>query len=352
MAKTENNINKKKKEKIGKYNKVEKPSSIGSSYDPDLINRLSEYSTLRGVKRTELVSNLIAKELDDKILNNIGINLEEPLYFNYKELLENGSVKCTSIKPTTNLQDINIIKNVPNNLDRFIEKEDYFTYGFEDNPNQHMGIMFSYNDGYENKPKYLVFDLHDDSLSEISKAEITLKISILELDDLTTYLDIDQYKELINDLKYVSASLEKNMEKEVKLKKKLLFGRKNTDDAIACLSEEEILEIEDIVSSKMWFLYHNSSLFMPLKVYSELQKLILVYDKKNVEEFEKIQKETYGTDLTKQELEQFITTFDYNFNLQFLILFDRILFGFENDNGEDINLINEFIREYLTDDGI
>lgn len=330
---------------VKKYKKVTEPSSIGSSYDPDLVNKLNEYSLLTGIKRTELVSNLIAKELKGKVLNNKYISLEEPLYFNYKELLEKGSVKCTSTKPTTNLQDTNIIKNMPNNLDRFIEKEDYFTYGFEDNPNQHKGIRFSFNDGYEDKPKYLVFELDTES-------EIILKISILELNDLTTYLDIDQYKKTIKKLKKYPELLEKNIETEYNFykKHKELLDTNNIEYILVHLSEEEKIKVGDIVALKIHFRYLNYKIFIPLEVYSALQNLILVFDKKNDEEFKKIQKEVYGTDLTKQELEQFINNFKYISNSKFLFLFDKILFGFEKENEGQKDLLNEFIAEYLTGD--
>ena len=51
---------------VKEYKKVTEPSSIGSSYNPELVNKLNNYSNLIGIDRTKLVSSLIIKELEGK----------------------------------------------------------------------------------------------------------------------------------------------------------------------------------------------------------------------------------------------------------------------------------------------
>ena len=126
---------------INKYKKVTKPSSIGSSFNPELVNKLNNYSKLIGVNRTKLVSSLITKELEGKVLNNVFINLDEPYYFNFDKLINEGTVEATLEKPTINIENMYILKKVPNNLDKINEK--YKTYSFkENNPNFHRGLYY------------------------------------------------------------------------------------------------------------------------------------------------------------------------------------------------------------------
>ena len=75
MVKTKYNANKKKKEKIGKYNKAYTSGSLGSTFKPELINKLSSYCSLIGVDRTKYISEVLEKELNGLILTNDFITL-------------------------------------------------------------------------------------------------------------------------------------------------------------------------------------------------------------------------------------------------------------------------------------
>ena len=61
---------------VKKYKRVNKSSSIGSTYEPDLVNKLNDYSKLMGVDRTKIVSSLIAEALAGRILTNDFIALD------------------------------------------------------------------------------------------------------------------------------------------------------------------------------------------------------------------------------------------------------------------------------------
>ena len=81
------------------YKTVDKPSSIGSTFEADLVNNLNAYCELIGANRTELVSSWINEKLEGRILNNDFIELDKPYYFDMKKLLQEGTVEATTKKP-------------------------------------------------------------------------------------------------------------------------------------------------------------------------------------------------------------------------------------------------------------
>lgn len=198
------------------YKEVSKPSSIGSTFEPDLVNKLNKYCSLTETNRTKFISDLIESELKGKILTNDFIELEKPFYFNLKELLEKGTVEATTEKPSSDLYNQIIIKKVPNNLDSF--EEDLKTFCFDNNSKLHKGIItFNYKDlvyydkevGYNEETeevktiklnKYviktvnLVFD-YSFSVPDINKLigfeKDTLKISSITSNELPVLLDND-----------------------------------------------------------------------------------------------------------------------------------------------------------------
>lgn len=126
---------------VKEYKRVTKPSSIGSTYEPELVNRLSDYSKLIGIDRTKIVSSLIAEALEGRILTNDYIALDRPYYFDFKKLIHEGTAEATAEKPVIEPERIFILKKVPNNLDRINKK--YGTYSYsEDKPNFHKGIYY------------------------------------------------------------------------------------------------------------------------------------------------------------------------------------------------------------------
>ena len=198
---------------VKEYKEVTEPSSIGSTYNPELVNKLNKYCSKTGIKRTELVTELIEKELKGKILTNDFIELEKPFYFNMKELLEKGTVEASTKKPSSDLYNEIIIKAVPNNIDTFEEK--LKTYCYDNDSKLHRGIItflikeevkiknvIGYDEENETevvrtitksvaKTVYLLFDY----FSAISKDHFitfekpTLKVSLLTVNELPVLLD-------------------------------------------------------------------------------------------------------------------------------------------------------------------
>lgn len=126
---------------VKNYKYVEEPSSIGSTYEADLVNKLNDYSKLLEIDRTKLVSSILAKELEGRILTNTFIELDRPYYFDFKKLIHEGKAEATPEKPVIEPERLYILKKVPNNLDKPNIK--YGTYSFkENNPSFHKGLYY------------------------------------------------------------------------------------------------------------------------------------------------------------------------------------------------------------------
>lgn len=206
-----------KEEKIGKYKKVYKDSGVGR-FKPDLVNKLSYYSTLIDKDRLKIVTELIEKELEGKVVTNDFIVPDKPFYFNFEELLENNTVIATTEKPSSDLYKQLIVKKIPNNLDTF--KEGNNTYCYDNNSKLHRGIIhFSYKTtvkyekekGYDSerdevktititknivKAVFLIFnyDVHNEE-------KPVLKISLIDYNELPVLFDNYKTSDLYNELK-------------------------------------------------------------------------------------------------------------------------------------------------------
>ena len=185
------------------------------------MEKIEEYIELVNSAKTDkepkltkgtFFNTIVANHFNHMILTNDFIDLDKPLYFNSKELVEKGSVKCSLNKPT-DLDNVFIIKRVPNNLDTlhtgFTDSISYYNESIY----KHKGIVFSAIQLSEEKgleAKYLIFDYN-----EFSTEEIELIISILKPEDLTTYLDIEKDKDLILNLKEVAYTFEKELKEAI-----------------------------------------------------------------------------------------------------------------------------------------
>lgn len=202
MVKTKYNADKKKKEKIGKYNKVYSSGSLGSTFRPELINKLSSYCSLIGIDRTKYISEVLNKELEGLILTKDFITLEKPFYFNWHELEEKGIVTATTEEPIQDLDKCYLVKKVPNNFDSF--NKEFRTYCFKDNVQLHRGIYFYpkpvfYRSSYDFK-ELLVYPLY----FNYNAAANSLDISLIKINDLDTYINFKEMAEedIFSDLKY------------------------------------------------------------------------------------------------------------------------------------------------------
>jgi len=207
MVKTKYNSNKKKKEKIGKYNKAYTSGSLGSTFRPELINKLSSYCSLIGIDRTKFISEVLSKELEGLILTKEFIPLEEPFYFNWPELEEKGIVTATTEEPIQDLDKCYLVKKVPNNFDSF--NKEFRTYCYKKNINIHRGIYFYpkpvfFRSSYDFK-ELLVYPLY----FNYNAAANSLEISLIKINELDNYINFKEMAEedIFKDLKYYLENL-------------------------------------------------------------------------------------------------------------------------------------------------
>ena len=64
--------------------------------EPELNKRITEYSKLIGISKTDLLEELFNKEVEDKVLDNSFIYPEEIYYFNFVDLLRFNTVKAST----------------------------------------------------------------------------------------------------------------------------------------------------------------------------------------------------------------------------------------------------------------
>lgn len=206
MEKIENKSNNesKKPKKIGKYDYVEKPDTLGF-FEPELINKLSTYCTLVKTDRTNYITELLKKELDGLTLTNDFLTLNKTYYFNYKELYSKSRTKAVIELPLADLEDYDELTVIPNNLDKF--NDNFKTYCHE-RRETHLGLDLIVvptelmKDGSEIdndlKVMYLIF------------RDISNKIEMGLIDPLMIdkFIDITEYSEVFQDLKRIKEELE------------------------------------------------------------------------------------------------------------------------------------------------
>ena len=176
-------------------------------------NKLIDYLILtdRATGRNNLISELIERELDGKVLDNWIIDLyQNPYYFNVTELLENKKVIATKKEPLSNLDEIFVVRRLPNNLDEF--NKELKTYCFGNNKHIHAGyyILPKYKDNDEKHFTFrydsekeeieinlvpptdidIVFDSLDDEKQNIKRKiifENVIATNEIENDEITSY---------------------------------------------------------------------------------------------------------------------------------------------------------------------
>lgn len=167
--------------------------------EADLVNKLDSYSKLVGSSRIGIIRELLEDFLEDKVVEPTFITLDNPFYFNYAELVSSGSVKASTIKPISNLEDVAIVKKVPVNLDKF--EPEFKTYCYNKQPNLHKGI-YIYHKLYWNV--YIIDKVVDDFLIfqyDLKANELEIGL-VKNIDLLDLYVDdnSEENKELLKGL--------------------------------------------------------------------------------------------------------------------------------------------------------
>lgn len=154
---------------------------------------------------TGIVRNLIKDFLEGKVLTKDFIELEEPYYFNKKELLEKGTVKAVPEEPNFNPKDYFYVQKTPNNLDSFNVETKTYSYGVK--ANVHKGIFIYHehqviNSVYYAVPLYLVF-IYDAEAKEIA-------VNKINPEDINIFIKSEEDVETINSLIDAEEYFQKN----------------------------------------------------------------------------------------------------------------------------------------------
>lgn len=158
---------------------MEDTEAIYIKVNPKLKRDLTTYTKLIKSSNSNLIRELIKKELQGKILTNEYITLAKPLYFNWSDFTYAGKITATKIKPSIYLTTMFKVLKIPNNLDTY--NKEFKTYCYDDNINLHRG-MFIYRDIYKQgkeikaKSNYLFFE-YDTSTNNLG-------IHLLNLEDM------------------------------------------------------------------------------------------------------------------------------------------------------------------------
>ena len=162
---------------------------------PTLNNALLDYAKLIGITKIELLEELIAKELEGRVLTKGFIVPDKPFYFNLDVLLTEGTVKASTNKPSREFNKYYTVKKIANNLDS--KNAEFRTYCYNDNKALHKGIFIYYIFSKEAKPVPLVFDYN------IESNELT--ISCIKLSELALLIeseeDVTTVETILNDVK-------------------------------------------------------------------------------------------------------------------------------------------------------
>ena len=256
--------------------------------EPELNERIVNYSKLIGISKTDLIEELFNKEIEDKVLTNDFINISEIYYFNMIDLQKNKEVKTSKVKPTTNLNDVFIVKKVPNNLDVFNKAKRTFCYNGV--AEKHLGI-YSYNRMIINPVKanetnffqyYILFEY--DSKTE----ELILKLT--NPDELYLLFDVNDIEDVISDLTSINKEYITAKTKIEKLPDEAtiegLFTFSETEGINIGLWLTSILVIQSLEETKSfsWSIAKNNpEAYEELKGKYNSNDLVLIRDFKTVE---------------------------------------------------------------------
>lgn len=159
---------------------------INIKVSPEFHENIKQYAKLTHSNKSRLIKELIKNELEGKILTNDYIKLDNPFYFNWQDLLVNGEITATQIKPSIKLDYAFTVLKIPNNLDTF--SEEFKTYCYDDHINLHRGI-YQYYDLYKKEDEITAKINH--LFFEYNTQENILKIELLNEEDIDKGLTWD-----------------------------------------------------------------------------------------------------------------------------------------------------------------
>lgn len=250
--------------------------------EPELNERITNYSNLIGMAKTDLIEELFNKEVEGKVLDNSFICPEEIYYFNFIELLRNNTVKASTKRPKGNLTAVVIVKKIPNNLDSF--NKEYRTYCYN-NPEEHLGV-YTYNN-IDVNPKAVDTQLFQHYiLFDYNEATKELILNLVKFEDISLLTDVPEIEQVISDLANINILYHDFFENNVK---KLpeeatineLYELEDNTTNFLSLWIDSILVIESLVGAKGFsraILEDNPEVYEKIKGKYNSNDLILFRD--------------------------------------------------------------------------
>ena len=178
------------------------------------------------ITSVSIVNKLLEDYFKNKIVSNTDyIIFKQPFYYNLSDLYNNKEVEAT-IKEPSKVRNMNIIKEMPNNLDTFNKK--FESYCYSDSEYLHKGIQFIVDPIYETKFKGIETNI---LLYEYDSKENILNIYDIDFEDLHVFLNQENYYKVMNNFNYELALL-KHLFKEYN--ENVLFDWCNSKNNLAC----------------------------------------------------------------------------------------------------------------------
>ena len=259
---------------------------VESKFNEDLI----KYANLVGLSKIGLIEELFNKEIEGKLLTNDFINIDSIYYFDFNKLVKEKEVKATKETPKTNLNNIFIVKKVPNNLDSFEDSER--TYCYNKNPEKHLGI-YSYNRIALNELKinetqlfqyFIIFEYNSKT------EELILKLASVE--DITLLVDVKNVEKVISNLADINKEYLQFMEDVKKAPDNLSLTSNHTTEYFnTWLYLTSTLVIESLSSVKgfSWaLLKNNPEVYESVKGKYNSEDLVIIRELNIVEEPEEV----------------------------------------------------------------
>ena len=315
--------------------------------EADLVEKLDKYADLTNNTRIGVLRYLIDDFFEDKVLTNDFLDLDKDYYFDYDELIKNGSVECTTNKPTTNLKSHMIIKRIPNNLDEW--KGSTYAYGSAFVSSNHKGIRFNsliflYEDQEieEIEPNYLVFNLYNHNPKDLVDKfkEPKLVIDLIKSSELRYYLDLSSNKGIISKLE--SLTLRFNNDR----KNFLEFHEDN--EVNGKMPQKLLTEYYTLIFSFTLWHYFNSNLFLPVITYSKLMNFKLLFEVASDDELKQLE-EIFN--ISKQDLFSYSERFCIKTgNITNILMYLDRIYKFKSNFFDNETIIDSFIKDKPVDE--
>lgn len=177
----------------------EKNKPFTVRFNPSYWKKIEFIVNETGLSRPKIMNEILGSYFEGRVLTNDFIELENPFYFNMKELKEKGIVKAITKPSIHDLPKYYIVYKIPNNLDVFDKDSKTFYSG---STSEHKGIYVHYTITFGEAEVEVNEDFTDsiNTVKEITEKHLifnydssanSLEISLVPFEDLYLYVPED-----------------------------------------------------------------------------------------------------------------------------------------------------------------